>query len=77
MKDTSPKALADAIIEELTRLRKEQGLSHEKLAELAGLHRSAISLIESKERNPTLLTCLKICKALEVNLDEIIARVKT
>lgn len=62
----------DAIIARLKEIRLEQNLSHEKLAEKTGLHRSTISLIESRKRQPTLLSCIKIADALDVKLDEII-----
>lgn len=64
----------DAIIQRLKEVRLENGLSHEKLAEKAGLHRSAISLIESRKRQPTLLNCIRIADALGVDLGEIISK---
>ena len=61
----------DAIIDQLKQIRIEQNLSHEKLAEKTRLHRSTISLIESRKRQPTLLTCIKIAEALDVDLADI------
>lgn len=43
-----------------------------RLAEMTGLSRAAISFIESGKRNPTLVTCLKIAKALDLDLGDII-----
>ncbi len=52
--------------------RKELGISHLKLAESCGISRSAISMIESGDRVPTIATCYKISKALNINLSELI-----
>jgi putative transcriptional regulator len=60
------------IVESLKRERKAQGLSHEKLAQKAGVTRPTISYIESGKIQPTLSVCLKVCKALGVSLGEII-----
>lgn len=49
-------------------LRKEQGLSQEKLAELANLHRTYIGMIERGEKNITLLNMAKIAKALNIEM---------
>lgn len=75
MKGT-PEEIASKLIHRLAELRKEQGLSHEKLAEKAGLSRPAISYIENDKRVPTILTCLKICDALGVELAEVLAESK-
>lgn len=48
--------------------RKKQGLSQEKLAELAGLHRTYIGMIERAEKNITLINMEKIANALNVKL---------
>jgi len=62
------------VIDQLIMRRKELGISHEKLALKVKLSRSAIGLIESKKRNPTLLTVLKICDALGISLGEMLLR---
>jgi transcriptional regulator with XRE-family HTH domain len=48
--------------------RHKQHLSQEQLAEIAGLHRTYIGMIERAERNITLENINKICKALDINL---------
>jgi len=64
------------IIEKLKEIRLKKGYSHYKIADLTGLNRTAIGHIEGKKRNPTLLTCLKIAKALDVDLGKIISKTK-
>ena len=49
-------------------IRKEKGLSQEKLAHNANLHRTYIGMIERAEKNISLLNIEKISKALEVNV---------
>ena len=66
--------IVDFVVLELSEIRKQKSVSHETVAKLAGLHRSTISLIESRKREPTLLTLLKICQALEVDLGGVITR---
>lgn len=51
----------------LTELRKNAGLSQEKLAELAGYDRTYISLLERGLRQPTLTTIFNLSKALGLN----------
>jgi DNA-binding XRE family transcriptional regulator len=72
MRDKDSERLAKNVIAELEKARKEKRVSHEKLAEMTGLSRAAISFIESGKRNPTLVTCLKIAKALDLDLGDII-----
>lgn len=71
MREKQAEQNVDDIIARLKAIRLEQGLSHEKLAEKTGLHRSTISLIESRKRQPTLLSCIKIADALDIKLDDI------
>ena len=52
-------------------LRLQRGLSQEKLAELATLHRTYIGAIERGERNVSLKNIYKIAKALDVTLEDI------
>ena len=53
----------------LARVRKE--LSQEELAELAGLHRTYISMVERAERNITVINLVQIAKALDISLDKL------
>ena len=77
MRDKVAEKAVSRLADELTALRKGQGLSHEKLAQKTGLNRSAISLIESKKRIPTILTCFKITRALDVSLGQLIRKIES
>jgi len=52
--------------ENLRILREQKGISQEHLAEIAGLHRTYLGGVERGERNPTLLTIVKISRGLEI-----------
>ena len=51
--------------------RAGMDLSQEELAELMGVTRQTIGMIEAGKYNPTLNLCLAICKALHKTLDEL------
>jgi transcriptional regulator with XRE-family HTH domain len=52
--------------------RRKNGLSQERLAELADLHRTYISDLERGIRNPTITTIFTLCKALNVTPSELL-----
>ena len=52
----------------LREVREKKGLSQEKLAELAGLHRTYVSSVERGLRNISLLNIDKLADALGVSL---------
>lgn len=52
-------------------LREEQGISQEKLAERAELHRTYIGMVERLERNPSLICIYKIAKGLGIDVKEL------
>lgn len=56
----------------IKRIRTEKGLSQEKFAFEADLHRTYISDIERGNRNPTVTVLEKIAKALEVKPSELL-----
>jgi transcriptional regulator with XRE-family HTH domain len=57
-------------------LRKDAGLSQERLAELADLHRTYMSGVERGERNASLTSIARIAKALNVSLSTLFEGVK-
>ncbi|MCD4812726.1 helix-turn-helix domain-containing protein [bacterium] len=58
--------------EKVRKVRIKKGLSQEKLAELADLHRNYIGMIERAERNVTLMNAAKIAKALKLRVRDLI-----
>lgn len=52
--------------------RAKKKVSQEKLAELAGLHRTYIGMIERAEKNITLINADKIAKALDVQVKDLL-----
>ena len=53
--------------------RSAAGLTQERLAELAKLHPTYISMVERGVRNPTLEASAQIARALKIGLPELIA----
>ncbi|QED46245.1 helix-turn-helix transcriptional regulator [Cytobacillus dafuensis] len=51
--------------------RVEKDLSQEELANIVGVSRQTIGLIEKGKYNPSLNLCISICKALNKTLDEL------
>ena len=51
--------------------RAAKDLSQEQLAQLVGVTRQTIGMIETGKYNPTLNLCIAICKALGKTLDEL------
>lgn len=66
--DNFSKRFADAV----KRLRKDQKLSHEKLAEMSGVTRTTIANIEACRKSPTLATCYKVADSLGIKLSDLI-----
>lgn len=51
--------------------RIENDLTQEQLADLVGVSRQTIGLIESGNYNPSINLCISICKAMNKTLDDI------
>jgi transcriptional regulator with XRE-family HTH domain len=57
--------------------RRRQGVSRERLARAAGLHRETIYLLENGKRNPRLDTIHLLARALGVKPSELIDGVRS
>lgn len=51
--------------------RAKKDLTQKKLADIVGVTRQTIGLIETGKYNPTISLCIEICKALDKTLDEL------
>src|SRR4051812_21544009 len=57
----------------LVGIRSAKGLSQAKLAEISGVTRASIALLETGTSNPTLEILMKLASALQVSIDEMIS----
>ncbi|UTM21872.1 helix-turn-helix domain-containing protein [Dyadobacter fanqingshengii] len=71
MKNTDSNILA-LFAENIKKSRKEKGLSQEALADLAGLHRTYIGMVERSEKNITLKNIERIAIALKVSIADLL-----
>ena len=55
----------------IRKLRGERGLSQERLAELAQMHRTYLGGIETARRNPSFKNLFRLARALGVSLSEL------
>jgi transcriptional regulator with XRE-family HTH domain len=74
MRDRKSEQVTVQVVALLMAARKKKGLSYQALAEAAGIHRTAISLLERGQRSPSLTMCLKLARALEVDLADLIKK---
>ena len=76
MKDKRLEKSVGKLADRFMELRLQQGLSHEKLGQKAGLHWTTIGIIERKKRTPSVLTCMKISHALGVRLADLLSELE-
>ena len=57
-------------------LRLNKNFSQEKLAQITGLDRTYISLLERGQRQPTLKTLFRICGAIEIKPSDFISEIE-
>jgi transcriptional regulator with XRE-family HTH domain len=58
----------------LRQIRQIRGLSQEKLADMAGLHRTYVGSVERSERNVSIDNMERLAKALEVDITELLRK---
>lgn len=59
------------------RHRQRAGLTQERLAELAGLHPTYVSMVETAKKVPTLEAALRLAKGLGMKLSKLVAEAET
>lgn len=59
--------------ENLARIRKEKGLTQERLEELSGFSQQYLSGLERGKRNPSILSIYEIAQALGVSHVDLVA----
>ncbi|OQY67167.1 hypothetical protein B6D29_02220 [Microgenomates bacterium UTCPR1] len=59
--------------ENLQKIRRQKGISQEKLAATVGVHRTYIALLEQGDRNPSLRIIYRIAQALGVKSGELLS----
>ena len=57
----------------VSRIRREKGLTQEQLADTSGYSQQYISSLERGRRNPTVITLFELAKALGVSHVELVA----
>jgi transcriptional regulator with XRE-family HTH domain len=60
----------------LRQLRQDKGLSQEQLGFDAELRRTYISILELGQQQPSLMTIIKLAKALNISASQLIALVE-
>ena len=75
MKEEETDRLIAAIVSCLRKRREELGLSVNKVAEMAGINHAALLRLEDGSRTPLLRTSLKLAKALDLRLSQVLAHV--
>ena len=56
----------------LRKVRQARGISQERLAELAGLHRTYVSSVERSGRNISIDNIARLAKALDVSPEKLL-----
>jgi transcriptional regulator with XRE-family HTH domain len=69
-----PMTLRRTVAQNVRRLRKQRGLTQEELADLAGLNRNYVGMVEREEHSPTVDTLEALSRALRVEPDEFLRR---
>lgn len=59
----------------IRKYRKEQKLTQEELSQKCGLHSTYIGQIERGEKNPSIESIFKICKALRLNITTLFEKI--
>jgi len=68
--------MADKLLKEFGKMlqakRKVLGVSQEDFAEMVGVHRTYIGMLERGEKNVTLRNLSRLAKALKISISELV-----
>lgn len=67
--ETQKNKIKNQVIDQYIAIRKEKGLSQEKIANLTGIARTNIIRIEAKRNVPTIEVLAKLAEALDMELE--------
>ena len=62
--------------QEISKIRKNRGISQEELGFQAGVHRTYVSQIERGLKSPTLAVSLKLMQALNCSADRLVGNIE-
>lgn len=63
--------ILDVVSDNIRIMRLRQRLSQEKLAEMIDISTKYLNMIENRKANPTIVIVVKICLALNIDLNSI------
>lgn len=65
------KFILDKISDNIRMARLQKRISQEKLAEMVEISTKYLNMIENRKANPTIVIVVKICMALDIELNSI------
>ena len=63
--------ILDSVSDNIRLTRLQRRLSQEKLAEMIDISTKYLNMIENRKANPTIVIVIKICQALDIELNTI------
>ena len=65
------RAILDKVSDNIRLARLQRRISQEKLAEMVDISTKYLNMIENRKANPTIVIVIKICGALDIDLNTI------
>ncbi len=72
MKSDADQSILFALGQRIRELRRIREISQEELADIAGVHRTYIGMVERGEKNVTILTLARLAKAFGLSVSDVI-----
>lgn len=65
------KSILDKVSDNIRLARLQRRISQEKLAEMVDISTKYLNMIENRKANPTIVIVVKLCEALEIELNSV------